>query len=177
METIFKQIIGKEITQEFYDDLLAYKQEFLKKKREQKVEARGKSPPCHPKIITPSIESTEAFIKKFIENDYEGDIHGGLIPEWIHLPIQWETIRIRLMQLPYIDFLKTYYWKAIRLYLIHKNGGHCSLCPKEKHLIIHHISYDHHGLELFFLEELQVLCASCHAKLHGSPMLDTRPQR
>lgn len=169
----FNSIIGKEITQEIYDDLMQLKSDCLKRKAERKKSKYQPKVYSKPEIVKPCTITTGSFIKNFIENESESNIHGGLIPEWIHAPISWDIIRIKLMQLEYKDFLKTYYWKAIRLYMIHKNGDHCTLCSSESNLNVHHKTYDHHGLELFFLDDLIVLCVNCHAKEHGIKMLDT----
>jgi hypothetical protein len=169
----FKQIVGKEITQDIYDELMRLKDESLSNKRAKVKSKREINATLKPKLIKASNIDTASFIKNFIENESESNIHGGLVPEWIHAPVSWDIIRIRLMQLDYKNFLKTYYWKAIRLYMIHKTGDHCTYCHNEKNLNVHHKSYDHHGVELFFIDDLIVLCESCHAKEHGIKMVNT----
>lgn len=109
---------------------------------------------------------TRIFIKKYIENMSTDTIYGGMIPEWIHSSVQWDIIRMRLMRLEYKAFLKTYYWRAITMYLKHKNGDHCTYCPTETGLQVHHKTYDHHGIELFYMDELEVLCDKCHKARH-----------
>ena len=169
----FNSIIGKEISQDVYDELMQLKSDCLKRKASRKKAKHETKVYTKPTTIKPCTITTGQFIKDYIENESDSNIHGGLVPQWIHAPVSWDIIRIKLMQLDYKDFLKTYYWKAIRLYMIHKNGGHCTFCNHETRLNVHHRTYDHHGLELFFLDDLVVLCESCHAKEHGIKMLNT----
>lgn len=166
----FNSIIGKDITPDTYDELMSYRHETqcnVANRKQMKKKQKGKKKDIVKTYLIPSNDYTTDFISKFLENSFEGKLHGGLIPEWIHLNIRWDEVRIRLMQLEYKAFLSTYYWKAIRLYMIFNNGGHCTYCSSENFLEVHHKSYDHHGIELFFLDELIVLCSSCHAHEHG----------
>lgn len=45
--------------------------------------------------------------------------------------------------------------------------GHCEQCGYKNDLQVHHITYKHLGLEIFYLEDLQLLCDGCHRKVHG----------
>lgn len=110
--------------------------------------------------------ATEKFIKDYIHNDLEISPYkyGFEFTTMKFAYVDWNKIRIVLSQLPYRAFLQTNYWKIISSYLKYKNGGHCNRCPSETHLNVHHITYDHHGMELFFLDDLEVLCEKCHRK-------------
>lgn len=48
-------------------------------------------------------------------------------------------------------------------------GNKCELCSSEKFLQVHHLTYERLGKEL--MEDLQVLCADCHMKVHGIKMV------
>lgn len=108
----------------------------------------------------------DMFIELFVHNAYEGNIHGSMVPKWIHMDINWDAVSIQLQKLNYPDFLTTYYWRAIAAYMKYKNNGHCNRCPSETRLEVHHKTYDHHGMELFFMEDLEVLCSRCHEAQH-----------
>jgi 5-methylcytosine-specific restriction endonuclease McrA len=71
-----------------------------------------------------------------------------------------------LHQMPYKDFLNTYYWDIVRNYKLYQSQYLCSLCKKQGVLHVHHITYEHRGIELQHLKDLIVLCESCHKKFH-----------
>ena len=66
----------------------------------------------------------------------------------------------------YKDFLNTPYWKAISAYLKIKRGK-CEKCGSETELHTHHKTYEHHGTEIFNLNDLICLCKECHRKFHN----------
>ena len=71
--------------------------------------------------------------------------------------------RIKLMSYP--DFLQTPYWKAISVYL-KITRKECEICGSKFALHTHHITYENHGYEFLHLCDLQVVCGTCHSKLH-----------
>ena len=71
--------------------------------------------------------------------------------------------KIKLMD--YKEFLQTPYWKTISSFLKIKKQK-CEICGNAYNLHTHHKTYDHHGYELEFMEDLQVICETCHQKLH-----------
>lgn len=71
--------------------------------------------------------------------------------------------KIKLMD--YKDFLQTPYWKTISSFLKIKKQK-CEICGSTINLHTHHKTYNHHGYELEFLEDLEVICETCHSKLH-----------
>jgi 5-methylcytosine-specific restriction endonuclease McrA len=152
-----KNIIGEYVNDDVYNKVLnkiINYNTYNKKKQNKQSDTKT------------SDKNTKEFINLYIENMCSNNIYGGLIPEWIHADIKWDEVRIRLMKLPYDSFLKTYYWRAIGMYLKYKNGEHCTYCNCEKGLQIHHKTYEHHGLELFYLDDLEVLCDKCHKMKH-----------
>ena len=69
-----------------------------------------------------------------------------------------------LRSLKYEDFLKTRYWMAISKRL--RDGAKCEICGSTENLHVHHKTYEHHGYEHLYLEDLQCLCNDCHLKVH-----------
>ena len=68
--------------------------------------------------------------------------------------------------LSYKDFLATPYWKAIAQYKKYKSHYKCELCNSNNQLAVHHKTYEHHGSEIWHMEDLIVLCKDCHEKFH-----------
>jgi hypothetical protein len=72
----------------------------------------------------------------------------------------------QLATMPYPAFLHTPYWRTVRRYVVYKAGGRCQLCPATTALQVHHRTYAHRGQEYQYLEDLVVLCETCHATHH-----------
>lgn len=73
-----------------------------------------------------------------------------------------------LQSLSYQDFLRSFYWDVVRKYKLHKADFQCELCSnKGETLNVHHKTYDHHGYEHQYLEDLIVLCRTCHERHHN----------
>ena len=69
----------------------------------------------------------------------------------------------------YAEHLESQYWKMIRTYLLKAHRYTCALCLVQhgpQTLSIHHMSYAHVGAEHEHLEELLVVCRSCHGAIH-----------
>jgi 5-methylcytosine-specific restriction endonuclease McrA len=81
--------------------------------------------------------------------------------------IEIDKIIDYINSLPYKDFLVTPYWKAIAQYKRYKAKYKCELCNSNGSLAVHHKTYENHGLEVYHLEDLVVLCKDCHEKFHG----------
>lgn len=46
----------------------------------------------------------------------------------------------------------------------------CELCKEQfnpAHLVVHHRTYKHIGMELFYPEDVMLLCTNCHLKIHN----------
>lgn len=66
----------------------------------------------------------------------------------------------------YDDYLQSPYWRLhVRRQALERSYGYCQQCLGEFNLEVHHLTYDRLGCEL--PEDLAVLCASCHSRLHG----------
>jgi hypothetical protein len=70
----------------------------------------------------------------------------------------------RLAGLPYERFLDTAYWRTVSAYVIHRQGKQCALCPNTRGIQVHHKTYDHHGEEHRYLNDLIGLCRAGRAK-------------
>ena len=71
-----------------------------------------------------------------------------------------------LRSMPYDLFLKSVYWKTVRRFVLWKRGGRCAQCGRTKHIQLHHETYEHRGSEYLHLDDLIVLCETCH-KAYG----------
>lgn len=70
-----------------------------------------------------------------------------------------------LIKLSYDDFLRTGYWKIISNRIKDKHNK-CNICGSQNYLQVHHNTYDIHGMEVYHMDELRVLCSSCHSQIH-----------
>lgn len=136
-----KALIGKEITEETYNRFLELKLKQKRKSTIEKVKAL-KNTVLKADTKTVDIETLKEYTK---DNT-----------------ILEETIN----KMPYSVFLKTQYWRSITKYLRDKAGHKCQICGKENNLQVHHKTYLHHGKEVFYLDDLIVLCDKCHHNEH-----------
>ena len=58
------------------------------------------------------------------------------------------------------------YWNMIRRNALVRSGNRCEACHSEKNLSVHHIVPLSEGGDST-LHNLQVLCQTCHARIHG----------
>lgn len=77
-----------------------------------------------------------------------------------------EVIENYIKSMDYKDFLKTPYWKAISEKVKQRAGFRCSICNGTENLAAHHRTYEHHGAELYHLDDLICICSKCHEKYH-----------
>lgn len=71
-----------------------------------------------------------------------------------------------LKAMPYKEFLQSRYWAIVRGYVRYKRRETCELCAETRNLQVHHRSYQHRGEEYRHLEDLVLLCSTCHARHH-----------
>ena len=76
------------------------------------------------------------------------------------------VIAEHILQMPYKDFLQTPYWKAISQKVMKKANYKCQLCNSNENLNVHHRTYEHHGYELYHINDLICLCQDCHEIHH-----------
>lgn len=67
----------------------------------------------------------------------------------------------------YDEFLKSAYWRKVRLAILKRDNKHCCSCGSTDDLHIHHLTYKHHLKELDNLDDLVTLCKKCHNEIHG----------
>lgn len=72
-----------------------------------------------------------------------------------------------LEDMDYQEFLKTDYWRDVREAVLSIHGNKCVLCSSVSKLYVHHKTYEHRGHEHNHLEDLTVLCESCHKRHHN----------
>jgi 5-methylcytosine-specific restriction endonuclease McrA len=66
----------------------------------------------------------------------------------------------------YALFLRSIYWRDTRKKVLKRDNYTCTKCGCKKNLQVHHLSYEHHGNEHLFLEDLTTLCKKCHEFEH-----------
>jgi 5-methylcytosine-specific restriction endonuclease McrA len=72
-----------------------------------------------------------------------------------------------LRAMDYKQFLLTPYWKEVRKIKLSSTERQCEQCGSKTKLQVHHTSYKRHGREHKHLEDLKVLCQTCHEAEHG----------
>ena len=63
------------------------------------------------------------------------------------------------------SFLSSEYWQQVKQ-KIHARDRKCVKCGSILFLEVHHLTYKNKGNELNNLEDLILLCAECHKKIH-----------
>jgi len=65
----------------------------------------------------------------------------------------------------YNRYINSPEWRRFRTKVLKERGHKCEICKKEGNSFdIHHLTYERLGNEL--LEDVQVLCQSCHKEIH-----------
>ena len=75
--------------------------------------------------------------------------------------------------MPYVEFVATRYWQAVAMTVKEKAGMRCQVCNSPSFLEAHHRTYENHGAEHLFLEDLTCLCRVCHSKFHKAKKAET----
>lgn len=76
---------------------------------------------------------------------------------------------------PYSFFTNSPLWKYESSVIKVMFGFFCNKCKRAYHpdfLVVHHLSYEHLGSELLHLDDVELLCMECHAKVHGKEKSD-----
>lgn len=66
----------------------------------------------------------------------------------------------------YGRYLRSPYWRAVRIKVLQKKGAYCSVCGKVNNLQVHHTNYDNLGSDMQHLDALEILCVNCHKREH-----------
>lgn len=67
----------------------------------------------------------------------------------------------------YQNFLQSDYWEIVRDRILYRDNHTCQQCGSQTRLQVHHLTYEHHGEEHLYPEDLITLCRSCHEEVHG----------
>lgn len=116
-------------------------------------------------------EETQKFIELFLSTDRAWN--DGISPKDKYNSLMnsirkthYEIIISYIQSMEYYEFLKTPYWTGIAHYTKMKARYKCIFCNSSYNLVTHHRTYENHGNELFNLDDLVVLCSSCHNSHH-----------
>ena len=121
----------------------------------------------------PQLGLTDAYILKFCyPNNATPKVND--LTDILTAQIDEERVQAHLRMLLYKDFLRTPYWKTI---VLRKKfiDGKCTCCGSTNDLECHHKTYEHHGDERHYMNELTTLCKSCHNKIHSRENIE-RPK-
>jgi hypothetical protein len=88
--------------------------------------------------------------------------------EFLEISYEQDMPAATLRAMDYDRFLNTVYWHILREYVLSLSDLKCEICQADHDLQVHHLSYDHHGAEHLYPEDLQVRCVFCHAKEHST---------
>ena len=75
--------------------------------------------------------------------------------------------------MPYEEYLKTNHWKKVRKLVFKRAKYKCELCMAKGVLHPHHKTYKNRGNKHNHLEDIIVLCESCHSKIHDIKEINT----
>jgi len=75
-------------------------------------------------------------------------------------------LKDKLKWLKYGDYLRTPYWKSIRVEMLRIYYHRCAHCPAETQLEVHHMSYRWVGEDHKHLDNLVVMCRLHHQRFH-----------
>ena len=77
---------------------------------------------------------------------------------------RWMRRLNELKTMAYEDYLRTPEWGRKREGALERARGRCQGCDADRHLEVHHRTYEHRGFEMDW--DLTVLCAACHTAVH-----------
>lgn len=137
--------------------------------RAKRLEARKEQQTKMEERIITTAKKTDDYISSYL--DPNSSWNNGVKTKEKISSIEYgyldaERIRNHILQMDYRTFLATPYWKAITEYKRYKAEYKCELCSSSISLVVHHKTYEHHGNEINHLDDLVVLCKSCHEKFH-----------
>lgn len=133
------------------------------KRRQEETEQKEK-------CIGNRIENTKKYIEGYLDPNKSWNSGIKTYEKWnciIQYNVDEHMIAEHIKGMPYYDFLKTPYWKAIAEKKRGQAKFKCQLCNCEGKLATHHRTYDFHGYEHSHLQDLIVLCDVCHSKFHN----------
>jgi hypothetical protein len=78
-----------------------------------------------------------------------------------------DLLAAELRNMAYNKFLKTAYWFGVSAMARSDAAMRCQVCYSDDRINVHHRTYEHHGREHLFMNDLTVLCKKCHGLFHG----------
>lgn len=101
---------------------------------------------------------------------FEGDTWTLLMAQTKGL--NWPVVHDLIRRLDYDEyFTSTLYWRFVADKVKSRDNYTCRSCGRDSLCGVgfeaHHRTYEHHGSEHLFLEDLETLCAICHSIVHG----------
>jgi len=88
-----------------------------------------------------------------------------LLQQVFYFTIQWKSYKWFYWNV----YLKSYHWKFVRWLKFRQVGRRCEKCghiTSKTPIDVHHRTYKHIWWEMFYLNDLQVLCRYHHLKEH-----------
>lgn len=113
-------------------------------------------------FVVPALKQIERFIYVWM-NDLSEESRRSIINYWMGYDKDCRSRK-------YTDYLKSPAWRYVSGIIKMVKDYTCEECGKRTNpvcLVVHHKTYAHLGSELDHIDDLAVLCASCHMKIHG----------
>ena len=127
-------------------------------------------------------EKLERRIRRRRQEEYDsdvinGDVKASIKDRFLVLRRRMDDEAVeRNVALPYKEFLDTCYWEIVRKYVLEQRRFRCELCGEGNRILhVHHKTYKNHGAEHLHLDDLIVLCKTCHSK-HHDVLVDGEPE-
>lgn len=79
---------------------------------------------------------------------------------------QERILKRKLLKLPYKEYLRSVYWRAVRWEKLRRCGKACEQCGSNKDLNVHHFDYAYVGEDHLHMDNLMVLCELHHLEYH-----------
>lgn len=76
--------------------------------------------------------------------------------------VDFDTLRRQA----YETWLQSEYWSEVRKLIHRRANSKCEQCGGDTELEVHHKTYEHHGIEHLYLQDLILLCGDCHESKH-----------
>jgi len=121
------------------------------------------------KFISEKPRRIELILSGLLNPEGEWKVSSSLWFDSINIhPSDREDFAKLVCQMPYSEFLRTPYWRAVATHVKYKAGRKCQVCGSRENLAAHHRSYALHGYEHTWkgLKELTCLCDGCHKAHH-----------
>jgi hypothetical protein len=150
-----KALIGKEVPEDVLQIMINIKTEYCKRKYRQRLEKKRRIEQC-----------TEPNYNLFRLLFFTDSRSNKTVEDMLQFEVDWSLVSSRIKRYKYSTFLNLEYWRVIREQKLKDANYMCVNCQCKEDLQVHHKTYEHHGDELHHLDDLVVLCRSCHKQVH-----------